>query len=219
MNSAGIGGGARLEVKIPSPDERCGDGAYRVGGGGLLLRSTVSMEITESFLRVEVDLHLLCRRPPGVSGLGRTGDAFRDGAGVANGSVGASYPCLSRCASKGRLTTARIPNRVHEAMLMMLSAKVSVQRANTYNEIIAKAIPKRAIRHRFPTSHAWSSGASDRHVGRRATIIMFQPEVRSQRAHSEIAKRIATYDVLLIAGAFLRSSAHFFCLRQTIVCR
>jgi hypothetical protein len=31
----GIGGGTKFDVKIPIPTERCGDGAYNVGEGGL----------------------------------------------------------------------------------------------------------------------------------------------------------------------------------------
>lgn len=58
-NSGGIGGGARLDVKMPNPTERRGDGACRVGGGGLLLRSRVSILKTDSFRRVDIDSRLL----------------------------------------------------------------------------------------------------------------------------------------------------------------
>jgi len=58
-NSGGIGGGASLDVKIPNPTEHRGEGACRVGGRGLLLRSMVSMLKTDSFRRVDVDSPLL----------------------------------------------------------------------------------------------------------------------------------------------------------------
>jgi hypothetical protein len=65
-------------------------------------------------------------------------------------------------------------------------------------------MPKRAMRHTDPISHGCSPGALGRHVGRRATTIMFQPQVKSQSTHSEMTKRTAMYDVLLIADLSFR---------------
>lgn len=86
-HSAGMGGGARSELKMPSPTDRRGEGACRVGGGGLLLRSRVSTSDTVLFLRADVDLR---ERFSDANGLLRTGEAFRDGAGVAKASIGFS---------------------------------------------------------------------------------------------------------------------------------
>jgi hypothetical protein len=88
-NSGGIGGGARLDVKIPHPTERRGEGACRVGGGGLLLRSRVFISETDSFRRVNADKCVLEGRFSNVKGLCRTGEALRDGAGVEKGFIGA----------------------------------------------------------------------------------------------------------------------------------
>ena len=80
--------------------------------------STSVFEVIDGLLLcVEADI----RRPRYFS---VTKDALRDGEDlreVPGGSCslleGGLYPCLSKCASKGRRTIESIPNRVHEATL------------------------------------------------------------------------------------------------------
>lgn len=78
-------------------------------------------------------------------------------------------------------------------------------------------MPARAIWHPIPISHAWNPGATGTHIGRRATMIMLHPEVRSHRRQSVIARRVAMYDVLLIAEECFRWSIHVLCLNDIIV--
>jgi hypothetical protein len=75
-------------VKTPISNERCGDGACSVGGGGLWLRFSVSTSESDVLFLVDVDMRLPrgCSRDARV--LRRMGDGFRDAAGVPNGSAG-----------------------------------------------------------------------------------------------------------------------------------
>ena len=88
MNSGGIGGGAKSEVKIPRPTERCGEGAYIVGGGGLWLRSSVSTSESEVLLCVDLERPLPRTCFSVVYRERRVGEGPRDAVGVAKGSLG-----------------------------------------------------------------------------------------------------------------------------------
>lgn len=81
-NSGGIGGGARFDVKISSPTDRRGEGACRLSGEGLWLRSRV---VTEAVRRDDIEKPLPW---PRFSDAG-TGDELRDSAGVTKGFNGA----------------------------------------------------------------------------------------------------------------------------------
>jgi hypothetical protein len=84
----GIGGGAKFEVNMPNPTERCGVGECIGNRAGLKLRSIVSTSESEMLLCREVDRLLPRVCFSSVKGLRRAGDAHRDTVGVANGSGG-----------------------------------------------------------------------------------------------------------------------------------
>jgi hypothetical protein len=62
---------------------------------------------------------------------------------------------------------------------------------NTYSAITEKAIPARPTEHVAPASQPSSPDAAGKHLGRRATMIMLHPQVKSQRTHNVPAMRTA----------------------------
>lgn len=87
MNSGGMGGGAKLDVKMPSPPSAyCGKGACI--GGGLLLKSKVSTSESDVLLCVDKERLLMPDRLVLPRMLCRIGEVPRDAVGVAKGSAG-----------------------------------------------------------------------------------------------------------------------------------
>jgi hypothetical protein len=95
--------------------------------------------------------------------------------------------CFERSANRSQYSKQRARRKTN----VRVSSATNAISKRSYSEIKANVMPKRAMLHIVPVSQTCRPGASDRHVGRRATIIRSQPTVMSQRTHNVMEKRVA----------------------------